>query len=137
LTQEFAKQKVSTTQNKADKSVYGDVLEQASQLQQKLGLEQALNVSDFPELKQTDQRKSLDLFTSTCKDMAKAGKLTVEKAKVFVNIQAAFSKTISSTHHQHRNYLCTALKENGLLRTTASLDNCMTKPVVSSREIRR
>ena len=109
LTQEFARQKVSTTQNKTDKSIYGDVLESASLLQQ----------------------------TDTCKDMVKAGELTVEKAKAFVNIQTAFSKAISSTHHQHRNYLCTALKENGLLRTTASLDNCMTKPVVSSREIRR
>jgi hypothetical protein len=50
LTQEFARQKVSTTQNK---------------------------------LKEADQRKSLDLFTSTCKDMAKTGELTVEKAKLF------------------------------------------------------
>jgi hypothetical protein len=105
LTLEFARQKVSTTQNKDDKNIYGDILESVSLLPQKLGLEQALNVSDFPELKEADQRKSLDLFTSTCKDMAKAGKLTVEKAKVFVNIQAAFSKVISSTHHQHRNYL--------------------------------
>ncbi len=106
LTQEFARQKVSTTQNKADKSIYGDVLESVSLLQQKLGLEQTLNVSDFPELKEADQRKSLDLFTATWKDMAKADELTVEKAKAFVNIQAAFSKAISSTHHQHRNYLC-------------------------------
>ncbi len=69
LTQEFARQKLSTTENKADKSIYGDVLESVSLLQQKLGLQQALNVSDFPELKQADQRKSLDLFTVTCKDM--------------------------------------------------------------------
>jgi hypothetical protein len=96
-------------------------------LQQKLGLEQALNVSDFPELKEADQRKSLDLFTATLKDMAKAGELTVEKAKNFVNIQTAFSKAIASTHHQHRNYLCTALKENGLLRMTASLDKLYDK----------
>jgi hypothetical protein len=70
---------VSTTQNKSDKSIYGDVLESVSLLQQKLGLEQSLNVSDFPEMKETDQRKSLDLFTVTCKDMAKAGELTVKK----------------------------------------------------------
>ena len=127
LTQEFARQKVSTTQNKADKSIYGDVLESDSLLQQKLGLEQVLNVSDFPDLKETDQRKSLDLFTATWKDMAKADELTVEKAKAFVNIQSAFNKTISSTHHQHRNYLCTALKENGLLRMTASLDKLYDK----------
>jgi hypothetical protein len=96
---------VSTTQNKSDKSIYGDLLESVSLIQQKLGLEQVLNVSDFPELKETDQRKSLDLFTATCKDMTKAGELTVEKTKVFVNIQTSFNKTISSTHHQHRNYL--------------------------------
>jgi hypothetical protein len=59
--------------------------------------------------------------------MAKAGELTVEKAKAFVNIQAVFSKAISSTHHQHRNYLCTALKENGLLRMTVSLDKLYDK----------
>ena len=98
-----------------------------SLLQQKLGLEQTLNVSDFPELKEADQRKSLDLFTATLKDMAKAGELTVEKAKNFVNIQTAFSKAIASTHHQQRNYLCTALKENGLLRMTASLDKLYDK----------
>jgi hypothetical protein len=116
-----------TTKSKADKSIYGDVLESVSLLQQKLGLEQALNVSDFPELKEADQRKSLDLFTVTCKDMAKAGELTVEKTKAFVKIQAAFSKAISSNHHQHRNYLCTTLKENGLLRMTASLDKLYDK----------
>jgi hypothetical protein len=88
LTQEFARQKFSTTQNKADKSIYGDVLESASLLQQNLGLEQALNVSDFPELKEEDQRKSLDLFTDTCKDMTKAGELTVEKAKAFVTMSS-------------------------------------------------
>jgi inhibitor of KinA sporulation pathway (predicted exonuclease) len=81
LTQEFVRQMVSTTQNKTDKSIYGDVLESVSLVQQKLGLEQALNVSDFPELKEPDQRKSLDLFTDTCKDMTKAGESTVEKAK--------------------------------------------------------
>jgi hypothetical protein len=116
LMQKFARQKVSTTQNKSDKNIYGDVLESASLLQQKLGLEETLNVSDFPDL-----RKSLDLFTSTCKDMGKDGELTVEKVKVFVNVQATFSKAISSTHHQHHNF-CTTLKENGLLRMTASLD---------------
>jgi hypothetical protein len=102
LTQEFVRQKVSTTQNKSAKSIHGDVLESASLLQQKLGLEQTLNVSDFLELKETDQRKSLDLFTATCQDMAKAGELTVEKAKEFVNIQAAFSKAISSTYQIRR-----------------------------------
>jgi hypothetical protein len=59
LTQEFARQKVSTTQNKSDKSIYGDVLESVSLLPISL---QTLNVSDFPELKEVDQRKSLDLF---------------------------------------------------------------------------
>jgi hypothetical protein len=127
LTQEFARQKVSTTQNKADKSIYGDVLERASLLQQKLGLDQALNVSDFPELKEADQRKSLDLFTVTCKDMPQTDELTVEKAKNFVSIQTVFNKVISSTHHQHHNYLCTALKENGLLRMTVSLDKLYDK----------
>jgi hypothetical protein len=94
---------------------------------QKLGLAQALHVSDFPALKEADQRKSLDMFISTCKDMAKAGDLTVEKAKVFTSIQAAFSKAISNTNHQHRNYLRTALKENGLLRMTASLEKLYDK----------
>jgi hypothetical protein len=127
LTQEFVRQKVSTTQNKDDKSIYGAVHESGSLLQQKLGLEKALNVSDFPELKETDQRKSLDLFTSTCTNMEKAAELTVEKTKVFVNIQSAFSKAISNSHHQHRNYLWTTLKENGLLRMTASLDKLYEK----------
>jgi hypothetical protein len=68
--------------------------------------------------------------------MAKAGELTVEKVKAFVNIQAAFIKAISSTHHQHLNYLCTALKENGLLRMTASLDKLYDK-FCGQREIRR
>ena len=127
LTQEFARQKVSTTQNKADKSTYSTVVESASMMAQKLGLTQALHVSDFPALKEADQRKSLDMFISTCKDMAKAGDLTVEKAKVFTSIQTAFSKAISNTNHQHRNYLRTALKENGLLRMTASLEKLYDK----------
>ena len=88
LTQEFASQKVSTTQNKADKSTYSNAVESASMMSQKLGLAQALHVSDFP-LKEADQRKSLDMFISTCKDMTKSGELTVEKAKVFTNIQSA------------------------------------------------
>ncbi len=92
-------QKVSTTQIKSDKSIYGDVLESVSLTQQKLGLEETLNVSDFPDLKETHQRKSLDLFTATCKDMSKVDELRVEKTKVFVNIQKAFSKTISSTEY--------------------------------------
>ncbi len=52
LTQEFARQKVSTTHNKGDKSIYGDVLESVSLLQQKLGLEQALNLSEFEQHQQ-------------------------------------------------------------------------------------
>ena len=101
LTQEFARQKTSTTQNKADKNTYSNVVESASIVEQKLGLTQALHVSDFPGLKETDQRKSLDMFISTCKDMVKVGELTVEKAKVFTNIQTSFSKSISNTNHQH------------------------------------
>ncbi len=67
-------------------------------LQPKLGLDQELNVSDF--LEKEDQRKSLDLFTSTWKDMTKTDESTVEKVKAFVNIEELLSKVISSTHHQ-------------------------------------
>ena len=81
-----------------------------------------LHVSDCPALKDTDQRKSLDIFISTCKDMAKTDELTVEKEKVFTSIQTTFSKTISNTNHQHHNYLRTVLKENDLLRMTVSLE---------------
>ena len=137
MTQEFANQKVSTTQNKDDRSAYSNVVESASLMAQKLGLEQALYVSDFPLLKEADQRKSLDMFISTSKDMTKTGELTVEKAKVFTNIQAAFSKAISNTNHQHRNYLRAALKENGLLRMSAILDKLLTKSGSNSRETKR
>ena len=127
LTQDFARQKVSTNQNKADKSTYSNVVESASMMEPKLGLSQALHISDFPVMKETDQRKSLDMFISTCKDMTKAGELTVEKAKVFTNIQTTFSKPISNTNHQHRNYLHTALKENDLLRMPESLEKLYDK----------
>ena len=59
--------------------------------------------------------------------MAKAGELSVEKTRVFTNIQSGFSKTISNTNHQHRNYLRTTLKENDLLRMTTTIEKLYDK----------
>ena len=59
MTQEFASQKVSATQNKADKSTYSKKLffvENTSMMTQKLGLSQVLHVSDFPTRTSRDYR---------------------------------------------------------------------------------